>query len=279
MCHKGLQENFMPILHLVVLALVQGVTEFLPISSSGHLVLVPVFLGWPDQGLMIDVAVHVGTLFAVLVYLYKDVGAMVGGLGRAARGRSDPGAKLFMYLVLGTIPVVIAGFLLETYAPDMFRSVIVIGWTTLGFGLLLWIADRVGLTVRRIEHLGISDVLIVGLAQCLALIPGTSRSGITMTAARFVGMERPDAARFSLLLSIPVIIAAGTLAGRKIYMTGSGELAADAFVAAGLAFATALIAIAIMMAWLKRASFTPFVIYRIVLGIGLLAVAYGFVGV
>jgi len=279
MCYKGLQENFMPILHLVVLALVQGVTEFLPISSSGHLVLVPVFLGWPDQGLMIDVAVHVGTLFAVLVYLYKDVGAMVGGLGRAARGRSDPGAKLFMYLVLGTIPVVIAGFLLETYAPDMFRSVIVIGWTTLGFGLLLWIADRVGLTVRRIEHLGISDVLIVGLAQCLALIPGTSRSGITMTAARFVGMERPDAARFSLLLSIPVIIAAGTLAGRKIYMTGSGELAADAFVAAGLAFATALIAIAIMMAWLKRASFTPFVIYRIVLGIGLLAVAYGFVGV
>ncbi len=269
----------MPILHLVALALVQGVTEFLPISSSGHLVLVPVFLGWPDQGLMIDVAVHVGTLFAVLVYLYKDVGAMVGGLGRAARGRSDPGAKLFMYLVLGTIPVVIAGFLLETYAPDMFRSVIVIGWTTLGFGLLLWIADRVGLTVRRIEHLGISDVLIVGLAQCLALIPGTSRSGITMTAARFVGMERPDAARFSLLLSIPVIIAAGTLAGRKIYMTGSGELAADAFVAAGLAFATALIAIAIMMAWLKRASFTPFVIYRIVLGIGLLAVAYGFVGV
>lgn len=268
----------MPILHLVILALVQGITEFLPISSSGHLVLVPVFLDWPDQGLMIDVAVHVGTLFAVMVYLYKDVGAMIGGLGRAARGRSDPGAKLFMYLVLGTIPVVIAGFLLETYAPDMFRSVIVIGWTTLGFGLLLWIADRVGLTVRRIEHLGISDVLIIGLAQCLALIPGTSRSGITMTAARFVGMERPDAARFSLLLSIPVIIAAGTLAGRKIYMTGSGELAADAFVAAGLAFVTALIAIAVMMAWLKRASFTPFVIYRIVLGIGLLVVAYGFVG-
>ncbi len=269
----------MPILHLVILALVQGITEFLPISSSGHLVLVPMFLGWPDQGLMIDVAVHVGTLFAVLVYLYKDVGAMIGGLGRTMQGRSDPGAKLFVYLVLGTIPVVIAGFLLETYAPDMFRSIIVIGWTTLGFGLLLWIADRVGLTVRRIEHLGISDVLIIGLAQCLALIPGTSRSGITMTAARFVGMERPDAARFSLLLSIPVIIAAGTLAGRKIYMTGSSELAADAFVAAGLAFVTALIAIAVMMAWLKRASFTPFVIYRIVLGIGLLVVAYGFVGI
>ena len=269
----------MPILHLVILALVQGITEFLPISSSGHLVLVPMFLGWPDQGLMIDVAVHVGTLFAVLVYLYKDVGAMIGGLGRAVQGRSDPGAKLFMYLVMGTIPVVIAGFLLETYAPDMFRSIIVIGWTTLGFGLLLWIADRVGLTVRRIEHLGISDVLIIGLAQCLALIPGTSRSGITMTAARFVGMERPDAARFSLLLSIPVIIAAGTLTGREIYMTDSGELAADAFVAAGLAFVTALIAIAVMMAWLKRASFTPFVIYRIVLGIGLLVVAYGFAGI
>ena len=151
----------------------------------------------------------------------------------------------------------------------------VIAWATLGFGLLLWISDQVGMTVRRIEHLGILDVLFIGAAQCLALIPGTSRSGITMTAARFIGMERVDAARFSLLLSIPTIIAAGTLSGLDLYESGSVELASDVFIAAGLAFGFALIAIAIMMAWLKRASFTPFVIYRVILGVFLLMVAYG----
>ncbi|MBO6519079.1 MAG: undecaprenyl-diphosphate phosphatase [Rhodospirillales bacterium] len=265
----------MPILHLVILAAVQGITEFLPISSSGHLVLAPIFLGWPDQGLLIDVAVHVGTLFAVVVYLYKDVGAMLAGIGRALKGRRDPGARLFMLLVIGTIPVVGAGFALQHYAPDIFRSVEVIAWATLGFGILLWIADHVGMTVRRVEHLGVFDVIIIGVAQCLALIPGTSRSGITMTAARFIGMERPDAARFSLLLSIPTIIAAGTLSGIEIYESGNLQLANDAFVAAGLAFIFALIAIALMMAWLRRASFTPFVVYRVALGAFLLAVAYG----
>lgn len=269
----------MPILHLVILAGVQGLTEFLPISSSGHLILVPTFLGWPDQGLVIDVSVHVGTLFAVLAYLYRDVGAMIGGLGRAMRGRRDPGARLFGLLVVGTIPVVGAGFALHYYAPDLFRDpetrILYIAWATLGFGLLLWFADGIGMTVRRVEHLGVSDVVIIGVAQCLALIPGTSRSGITMTAARFIGMERPDAARFSLLLSIPTIIAAGTLTGIDIYRSGDVQLAADAFVAAGLSFIAALIAIALMMAWLKRASFTPFVIYRVVLGLLLLAVTYG----
>lgn len=265
----------MPILHLVILAAVQGITEFLPISSSGHLVLAPIFLGWPDQGLMIDVAVHVGTLLAVVLYLYKDVGAMLAGIGRMLKGRRDPGARLFLFLVIGTIPVVGAGLALHHYAPNMFRDLQVIAWATIGFGILLWIADQAGMTVRRIEHLGVLDVFFIGLAQCLALIPGTSRSGITMTAARFIGMERPDAARFSMLLSIPTIIAAGTLSGIDIYQSGDVQLAADAFVAAGLSFIFALIAIALMMAWLRRASFTPFVVYRIILGGFLLAVVYG----
>lgn len=265
----------MPILHLVVIALVQGITEFLPISSSGHLVLAPIVLEWPDQGLVIDIAVHVGTLLAVLAYLYRDVGAMVGGLGRAMRGRRDPGAKLFLFLVLGTVPVVIAGFAMHKYMPDGIRSMEVIGWATLGFGIVLWLADRTGMTVRRIEHLRVADVLFIGLMQCLALIPGTSRSGITMTAARLIGMERPDAARFSLLLSIPAILGAGTLVGLDIYKSGNVELAGDAFVAAILAFVSALLAIALMMAWLKRASFTPFVVYRIVLGVVLLGFSYG----
>ncbi len=266
----------MPILHLVILAAVQGLTEFLPISSSGHLVLVPRFLGWADQGLIMDVAVHVGTLFAVLVYLYRDVGAMINGVWMFLRGRSAPGARLFVMLVIGTIPVIGAGYAMHYYAISI-RSVEVIAWTTLGFGILLWIADQVGMTVRRIEHLGVLDVLFIGCAQCLALIPGTSRSGITMTAARFIGMERVDAARFSLLLSIPTIIAAGTLSGLDVYKSGNAQLASDVFVAAGLAFGFALIAIVIMMAWLKRASFTPFVVYRVILGAFLLVVAYGLI--
>lgn len=265
----------MPILHLVILAAVQGITEFLPISSSAHLVLAPIFFGWPDQGLVIDVAVHVGTLLAVMVYLYKDVGGMLAGIGRFLKGRSDPGAKLFMLLVIGTIPVVGAGFALQHYVPGGLRSLEVIAWATIGFAIVLWFADQVGMTVRRIEHLGVFDVIFIGLAQCLALIPGTSRSGITMTAARFIGMERPDAARFSLLLSIPTIIAAGTLKGIEIYESGDVQLASDALVAAGLAFFFALIAVALMMAWLRRASFTPFVIYRILLGGFLLAFVYG----
>lgn len=268
----------MPILHIAVLALVQGITEFLPISSTAHLILVPALTGWPDQGLTIDVAVHVGTLGAVMLYLRRDLWAMAQGLAQLAKGRRNPMATLFGYLVIGTVPVVIAGFLLDRYAPGALRSVTVIAWATLGFGVVLWIGDRLGMTVRRIEHLKLSDVAIIGLAQVLALIPGTSRAGVTVTAARFLGLERPDSARFSMLLSIPVIVGAGSLKGFDLYQAGNAQLTADAVIAAGLAFVAALVAIVAMMAWLRRASFTPFVVYRIVFGGVLLAIVYGFVG-
>jgi len=266
------------ILHIVVLALVQGITEFLPVSSSGHLALVPIFTTWPDQGLMMDVAVHVGTLIAVLLYFWRDVFMMAFGLWRFLRGRKDPGAKLAGYIVLATIPVVIVGYYLNKQYPDALRSITVIGWATLGFGVLLFLTDRFGMTLRRIEHLRISDALIIGLAQVLALIPGTSRSGITMTAGRLIGMERPDAARFSMLLSIPAILGAGTLKIMELIERGDAQLTNAAVSAAGLAFIAALISISILMAWLKRSSFTPFVIYRVLLGGGLLAIAYGWVG-
>lgn len=268
----------MPVLHIVVLALVQGITEFLPVSSSGHLVLVPIFAGWPDQGLIIDVAVHVGTLGAVVLYFWRDIFAMLRGLLMASRGRKDPYAKLAGLLVLATFPVIAAGYGLNHYAVDGLRSLNVIAWTTLGFGIVLWITDKVGMTLRRVEHLGISDALIIGFVQVLALVPGTSRSGITMSAARILGMERSDAARFSMLLSIPTIIGAGTLAGLDLYRAGDVRLTADAILAAGLSFVTALIAITLLMVWLKRSSFTPFVIYRIVLGCGLLGLSYGYLG-
>ena len=268
----------MPILHLAVLALVQGITEFLPISSSGHLVLVPALTGWPDQGLLIDVAVHVGTLGAVVLYFWRDLGAMVLGVGRLIRGRDDQGSKLAGYLVLATLPAVLAGFFLNRHYPGEFRGLEVIAWTTLGFGVLLFISDKLGMTVRRVDHLRLGDALIIGMAQVLALIPGTSRSGITMTAARFLGLERREAARFSMLLAIPVILGAGGLKGWDLYKAGDAQLTGDAFFAAGLSFAAALLTLAALMAWLRRSSFTPFVVYRVFLGLFLLAVVYGWTG-
>lgn len=265
----------MSLLQIVVLALVQGITEFLPISSSGHLVLVPIFADWPDQGLLVDVAVHVGTLGAVVLYLWRDCWGMAVGIVRTATGRRDPYAKLFWYLVAATIPVIAAGLAMKMLlGDDTFRSVAVIGWTMLGWGIVLGIADKLCMTVKRIEHMPLRDAVIIGLSQIIALIPGTSRSGITMTVARVLGYERAEAARFSMLLSIPTIVGAGTLAGLDLWKAGDAALTADVGLAIGLSFVSALIAIVVMMNWLKRASFTPFVWYRVILGIVLLVLVY-----
>ncbi|MEO1191046.1 MAG: undecaprenyl-diphosphate phosphatase [Pseudomonadota bacterium] len=273
----------MPLYLLAILALVQGITEFLPISSSGHLDLtwiafhgagvVPAEID-PRRELVLDVAVHVGTLGAVCLYYWRDLLAMLTGLARAVIGRRDPGAKLALLVVLATLPVVVVGWLVKDWLPLLKGNLELIGWTTLGFGLLLWLADRIGMTVRRMEHLRFSDALVLGLAQTLALIPGTSRSGITMTAGRLLGMERSDAARISLLMSIPTIAAAGLLAGVEMEKMGSATLSSDAMLAGGLAFGSALVAIAVMMAWLRRASFLPFVIYRVIVGGGILYLVY-----
>lgn len=267
----------MPFLHLVVLAVVQGVTEFLPISSSGHLALVPVFTGWADQGLLMDVAVHVGTLGAVVIYFGRDILGIIAGILNVMRGRSDPKAILAFYIIIATLPVIGAGYLLNEYYPQGFRSITVIGWTTLGFGLFLALTDWMGMTLRRLEHIRLLDAVIIGLFQILALIPGTSRSGITISMARLLGFERQDAARFSMLLSIPAILGAGTLKGLELYKSGNAEVTTEAVMAGGMAFITALIAIAVMMAWLRRSTFAPFVLYRVALGVVLLAVAYGFI--
>jgi undecaprenyl-diphosphatase len=252
------------------LAVVQGITEFLPISSSGHLILTSKVLGWPDQGLIFDIAVHVGTLFAVMVYFWRDLWLMTLGVLRMTTGNGGPGARLALYIVIGAIPVVIAGYFGKSYVETVLRNPEVIAWATLGFGILLWIADRVGMTLRKIEHMNWSSALFIGVMQVLALIPGTSRSGITMTAARLLGMERADAARFSMLLSIPTILGAGILAGFDLHASGDLAVGRDALIAAGIAFVTALVAIWALMLWLRNASFTPFVLYRIVLAAGLL---------
>ncbi len=269
----------MSLLHIITLALIQGITEFLPISSSAHLILVPALTDWPDQGPLIDVAVHVGTLFAVIAYFRRDVALMLRGAlawcGRPVRSEDERfGQRLAGLLVLATIPVVVVGLILDlTGASAALRDMRVIAWASILFGIVLYAADRIGATERRIGDLGLRAAALIGLAQALALIPGTSRSGITMTAARFLGFTRAESAHFSMLLSIPTIAAAGTLSGVEIYERGDWAFGLDALLSAGLAFVTAWAAIALLMRWLRRADFTPFVVYRVALGVGLLWLA------
>ena len=266
----------MSLLHLIVIAMVQGLTEFLPISSSAHLILVPLAGDWPDQGPTVDIAVHLGTLGAVMLYFRQDVGDMALGLFNLLRGQFTPGGRLCLLITLGTAPALAAGYVLASqgYAAQM-RSPLIIAWATVVFGVLLWAADTWCLRLNRIDRLGYGGILLIGLAQVLALIPGTSRSGITITAARGLGFEREDAARISLLLSIPIILAAGGYQGLEVVQSGQLALGVDALIAAALAFVAALLAISWMMRWLRHASYTPFVIYRLLLGAGLLIWVYG----
>jgi undecaprenyl-diphosphatase len=270
----------LPLLHILILALLQGVTEFLPISSSGHLVVAWEYFdaaGWnvsqqsESQRLAVDIAVHVGTLAAVCLYYWRDLWIMAVGMAKLLIGQWTPGARLALLVILATLPVVGVGYVFKDAITEMLHGdVRIVAWTTIGFGVVLYIADRLAMTVRRIEHITIFQALMIGASQVLALVPGTSRSGITMTAARFFGYERPEAARFSLLLSIPTILGAGVLAGLDLRQTGDAALQFEALVAAVIAFVTALIAIVLMMRWLRNASFTPFVLYRIALGIAIL---------
>lgn len=263
-------------LQIIVLSLVQGITEFLPVSSSGHLVLTPMAIGEQDQGLLIDAATHVGTLCAVILYFRRDVArAIVGGLHVVSGRPGTQEAKLALLLVLATIPVMIVGVLLVIFeATDALRSIEVIGWTTLIWGLVLYAADRWGPMTRRAEDWNWRDAAFMGLAQALALIPGTSRSGITITAARAMGFARVDAARLAMLMSVPAILAAGTVAGVKL-VEEDASVGLDAALAAGLSFIAALVSLALLMRMLRGWSLTPFVVYRMILGVALLAVAYG----
>ncbi len=265
----------MPLLQILVLAVVQGITEFLPISSSGHLILVPNLTGWPDQGLAIDVAAHLGTLLAVLVYFWRDVGRMTLGLVRLATGRLDAGGRLAGFLLLATIPALAVGFFVDRYVGDLLRDPRIVAWALIGFGVVLYLADRSGMTIRRVEHLPLAHALAIGLAQVLAFIPGTSRSGITMSAARLLGYERAEAARFSFLLSIPAISAAGLWKGWELFRAGDPEALEAAALTGGFSAVAGFLAIAFLMAWLRRATFTVFVGYRILLGGLLLWMIYG----
>ena len=282
----------MTIWEQLIIAIVQGITEFLPISSSGHLILVPYITGNTDQGPLIDVAVHVGSLLAIIVYFFKDVLVLARGgfasIGIGTKREAAPAERrLFWWIALGTIPAVAFGLAIKlgafnSLAETMFgitvenddlmasiRFTDLIAVNLIFYGILLGIADRLGKEIKSFEDMTWRDGLVVGLAQALAIIPGTSRSGVTMTAARALGYKRVEAARFSFLLSIPAVAGAGVLIVPEIVEAGS-QLAWDAFVTGALTFIAAFATMAFLMNFLKKASMLVFVLYRIAMGIGLL---------
>lgn len=266
----------MPLFHILLVAIIQGVTEFLPVSSSGHLILLPALTQLDDQGLAIDVAAHIGTLGAVVFYFWADVRGAILGLPRMLTGNIDsPGARLAFLLCIATVPVIFAGLALKLSGLDeAMRSIAVIGWAMIGFGILLWWADQKPADGKTNNDWTTRDAWRMGLWQAVALIPGTSRSGITITGARLMGYGRSDAAKLSMLMSIPTIIAGGFLLG--IDLVGQADIATarDGAIAAAFSFLAALFALSLMMRLLRSVSFTPYVIYRILLGLVLLAIAY-----
>ena len=262
-------------LHAVYLALLQGITEFLPISSSAHLVLLPKIFGWEDQGLAFDVAVHVGTLFAVIAYFRHDIFRLLAAwLRSCAQRQMTSDAKLVWFVLFGTVPVAVAGLLFHDYIELYLRSPLIIAATTIGFGVLLGAADLGGKKLRGEDSLEYTDIVWIGLAQVLALVPGTSRSGITMTAALALGLTRSAAARFSFLLSIPVIMMAGAYESLKLVQQSMPVAWGALLLGTGVSFISAYLCIRFFMLLIERVGMLPFVVYRLGLGIFLLLLFY-----
>ncbi len=257
--------------HTLALAILQGLTEFLPISSSAHLILLPRLLGWSDQGLAFDIAVHVGTLMAVVLYFRTELTVMARDWGSSLGGQPQTTESRLAWAVLfGTIPVGLAGLLFNSTVETSLRSPMVIAVATIGFGLLLWMSDALGMKVRDEHRLNWKDVLVVGMAQALALIPGTSRSGITMTAGLSMGLSRSGAARFSFLLSIPVILLAGSFEVVELARQ-SDPVEWNALITGTITSAiSAYFCIEFFLKLIERIGMFPFVLYRLLLGTVLL---------
>jgi undecaprenyl-diphosphatase len=288
-------------LEAIVLGAVQGITEFLPISSSAHLRVLPELFGWQDPGAAFTAVTHFGSALAILLYFAKDIiriaNAWLSSLTNRAALRSDEpvtspasqhvgqhsrpktwdpvDARLGWYVILGSIPIVIAGVLLEDYVENEFRSLWIVGATFVVVGILLWIADRMGRRTRGVESLNVKHAVIIGIAQVGALVPGVSRAGASISMALFLGYKREDAARFSLLLAIPAVLGAtvfqwnDAMSGDSLYDAGPTILATV------VSFVASYAAIAWLLKWLQTRSFTPFVIYRVAFGLMLLGMVAG----
>ena len=257
----------MDVFQVIVLALIQGVTEFLPVSSSAHLILPSELLGWEDQGLAFDVAVHVGTLVAVVAYFRRDIRRVGHGWLARLRGMPPtPESRLAWGVLLASLPTLAAGYLLSGHGEQWLRSALVIGMATVGFGLLLQLADWKGRKTDDLTRLTWLTVSVVAIAQVFALIPGTSRSGVTITAALAMGLTREAAARFSFLLSIPVILGAGAVKSVELAQTGSGSDWVAVGLGALIAGVSAFLCIRWFLAFVRHAGMLPFTVYRLLLG-------------
>ncbi len=253
-------------LHIFLLALIQGITEFLPISSSAHLILLPLVLKANDQGLAIDLSAHLGSLLAVIFYFREDSKKLFYGMRDFTLFKSTGDASFFKLIFIATIPIVILGFMVESFAGSDFRSSKIIAFTTIAGAILLWLSDN-SQKGREINELNYKDALIIGCFQILSLVPGTSRSGITMTAGRFLKFNRLATAKFSLILSIPTTFAAIVLVIIKMLFKSGHEININLFVAVTILSAiSAYLTLSFLMKWLKFSNFLPFVIYRIILG-------------
>ena len=260
---------------VTILAVLQGATEFLPVSSSGHLILPSLLFAWDDQGLTFDVAVHVGTLFAVLIYFKDELQRLVFALILSVfQRKNSEDSKLAWMLLAATIPAGLSGLLLASQVEQYSRSLILIGVTSIGFGLLLFVSDRFGSKQRTLADMNWKTALLIGFSQVLALIPGTSRSGVTMTAALFCNLDRAATARFSFLLAIPIITASGLLRGIQLLKADTESV--EWFVLLYAIFISAVVAylcIRYFLQLIERFGFLPFVIYRVLLGIALILLA------
>ena len=256
----------MTIIQIIVLAIVQGLTEFLPISSSGHLILAPALLGWSDQGVAFDVAVHFGTLAGVVGYFRRDIGATAYGVFDLVRGRPETAdGHLGILVIVATVPVGLVGILAHDWISTELRSPLVIALATAVFGVLLLAADLLGRRVSKVSDLSLGGALFVGSMQALALIPGTSRSGITMTAGLILGLTRREAARFSFMLSVPVIVLA---AGLETFKLITQQLPVDwneLVIATGISAIVAYVTVGLFLRFVEALGMAPFVIYRLFL--------------
>mgnify|MGYP001824790422 CR=1 FL=1 len=263
----------MTLIQIIVLSLIQGLREFLPVSSSAHLILGSKVFDWPDQGLVFDVATHLGTLLAVLIYFRRDLWGMI----RPWLGSTDAdetSRKLGVTLVVASIPAILAGGLLHGWVESSLRDIRVIAFTTIGFGLLLWWADARFSRSRQLAEMNLKSGLMRGLAQMLALVPGTSRSGITITMGRMLGFDADSAARFSFLLSIPIIAAAGAYGVLRMVLNHAEIDWFQFCMAIGFSTRAGWLCIAAFLALLKRVGLVPFVLYRLALGVALLWIAF-----
>jgi len=257
-------------LQIIILAIVQGLTEFLPISSSAHLVLVPQMMNWPDQGLVFDVAVHIGSLIAVLYYFRVEVKRMLKAWIRSlAGGDADQDSLLAWWIIIGTLPAVLVGFLLQGPIEEKLRAPWIIALASIIFGLVLWYADANARRTRNEFQLNLKDVLIIGCFQVLALIPGISRSGITITLGLFLGLTRKAAARFSFLLAMPVIFASGALETVRMVTEVSPIGWGDLLLGVLLSAVSAGLCIHYFLRLIDRIGMLPFVIYRVLLGVAI----------